>query len=204
MLRNLNVGLRSALLFSVFGLIALFLGVFALSQLDKFFTSSSELGNERMPRITLTGNMRVDFLSARFGALAYTLVESEQDKQAVVAQTIQNAKDYIANGDLSHKFRDDAKDEAGDLIRALARRTQESTEDIMRMINEVQTNTQAAVQNMQKSSTFASTTMEISGELDQALSEVVSFIAKINEQNLNIASAAEEQAMVARALGRAT
>lgn len=85
-----------------------------------------------------------------------------------------------------------------DEVRALAHRTQQSTEEIERMIHDVQSNTEAAVDNMKKSTEFASTTMNTSNELGVSLREVVGLIGQINEQNLNIASAAEEQAMVAR------
>lgn len=57
------------------------LGVFSLTQLNTLFTSSSELGNERMPRITITGNMRVDFMSTRLTSLSYVLAETVAEKK---------------------------------------------------------------------------------------------------------------------------
>ena len=498
MLRHIKVASRSAILFGLLGLITLLLGIFALSQLNKLYVSSSELGTERMPRITLTGELRVDFNLARLSALSYVLAESDNERRSIMdstltyahnyaeklvrlkaisdnpealatldqlgseldkytsalkeffkvadrgdlhdikmmreetldeiasaimtllrqfvqyqndaaARTIQLSADinkqslisislaiivslaaiisfallfsrsivlplrdavtqaeYIANADLSHYFDDNAKDEAGDLIRALskmqqklhdtieniadsshqlaatseelsqvtndttkvvqeqsdqleqaatavneltaaidevatsanltssnsdqvnakaqeglvklnhasnslgtlveningtsqvigqlsdnvneigsvidvikaiaeqtnllalnaaieaaragesgrgfavvadevralAHRTQQSTEEIERMIHDVQANTQSAVSNMSKSTEYASTTMTTSTELGEALKEVVYLISQINEQNINIASAAEEQATVAREVDR--
>ena len=85
-----------------------------------------------------------------------------------------------------------------DEVRALAHRTQESTKEIERMINSVQSETDSAVHNMQTSNEWANNTLGMANHLGSALAEITGLIGHINEQNLNIASAAEEQAMVAR------
>ena len=85
-----------------------------------------------------------------------------------------------------------------DEVRALAHRTQESTVEIERMIGSVQTETNHAVGKMETSNSLAGHTNAMVLELGDALREIVGLIQDINEQNLNIASAAEEQAMVAR------
>lgn len=89
-----------------------------------------------------------------------------------------------------------------DEVRALAHRTQESTAEIERMIGNVQVETETAVKNMQSSSEQASSTMSVAQELGVALNEIVHLIAQISEQNMSIASAAEEQAMVAGEVDR--
>lgn len=89
-----------------------------------------------------------------------------------------------------------------DEVRALAHRTQESTTEIERMIGNVQVETETAVKNMQSSSEQASSTMSVAQELGVALNEIVHLIAQISEQNMSIASAAEEQAMVAGEVDR--
>lgn len=85
-----------------------------------------------------------------------------------------------------------------DEVRALAHRTQESTKEIERMIQTVQTATDAAVVNMENSNRWAMNTLKMANEAGTSLGEITGLISNINEQNLNIASAAEEQAMVAR------
>src|SRR5690606_240474 len=55
-----------------------------------------------------------------------------------------------------------------------------------------------AVTQMENSNQWAKRTMAETSELSGALAEVARLISQINEQNLNVASAAEEQAMVAR------
>ncbi len=85
-----------------------------------------------------------------------------------------------------------------DEVRALAGRTQESTVEIERMIANVQNETQTAVKNMESSHQWMESTGQSSAALGEALAEIINLISGINEQNLNIASAAEEQAMVAR------
>lgn len=85
-----------------------------------------------------------------------------------------------------------------DEVRALAHRTQESTKEIERMIQTVQTATDGAVVNMENSNRWAMNTLKMANEAGTSLGEITGLISNINEQNLNIASAAEEQAMVAR------
>lgn len=85
-----------------------------------------------------------------------------------------------------------------DEVRALAHRTQESTKEIERMIGNVQGKTDTAVTSMGTSNEWAKSTTGMAQELSTALFEITSLIQEISEQNLNIASAAEEQAMVAR------
>lgn len=85
-----------------------------------------------------------------------------------------------------------------DEVRALAHRTQESTVEIEGMISSVQGKTKVAVQNMETSNQWAESTKVSADELVEMLGNVTRLIGQINEQNLNIASAAEEQAMVAR------
>lgn len=85
-----------------------------------------------------------------------------------------------------------------DEVRALAHRTQESTKEIEQMINAVQTETSAAVNNMHSSNARAEATLSVANDAGKAFSEITQLISQINEQNLTIASAAEEQATVAR------
>lgn len=85
-----------------------------------------------------------------------------------------------------------------DEVRALAHRTQESTKEIERMMQAVQSETQSTVNTMQASSERATETLKIAQQAGEALEVIASAITQINDQNLTIASAAEEQATVAR------
>lgn len=85
-----------------------------------------------------------------------------------------------------------------DEVRALAHRTQESTKEIERMMQSVQNETQNTVNTMQTSSERATETLKIAQQAGEALEVIATAITQINDQNLTIASAAEEQATVAR------
>lgn len=85
-----------------------------------------------------------------------------------------------------------------DEVRGLAHRTRESTEQIESMIHSVQEKTQVAVDNMQSSNQWADSTLERSNGVVEKLASAVALVTEINEQNLNIASAAEQQSAVAR------
>ncbi|MBM9487875.1 methyl-accepting chemotaxis protein [Pseudomonas sp. R11F] len=89
-----------------------------------------------------------------------------------------------------------------DEVRALAHRTQTSTVDIEKMIGEVQIGADNAVAAMNKSLTWANNTQALAQNAGEALQRITTSVAKINERNLVIASASEEQAQVAREVDR--
>jgi len=89
-----------------------------------------------------------------------------------------------------------------DEVRALAHRTQDSTGEIESMINKVRQGADEAVQAMGKSQTLALNTQSLATEAGAALERISDGVGRINEQNLIIASAAEEQAQVARSVDR--
>ena len=85
-----------------------------------------------------------------------------------------------------------------DEVRTLAYRTQESTREIEQMIGSVQTTAEQAVDSMRDSTLRAQGTLEITQASGAVLEDIFAAIGQINERNLVIASAAEEQAQVAR------
>ena len=89
-----------------------------------------------------------------------------------------------------------------DEVRALAHRTQQSTQEIEQMISGIQKGTDAAVSSMQQSNTRARSTLEVAKAAGTALEEIATAFTLINERNLVIASASEEQAAVAREVDR--
>ncbi|WP_445648612.1 methyl-accepting chemotaxis protein [Pseudomonas idahonensis] len=89
-----------------------------------------------------------------------------------------------------------------DEVRALAHRTQQSTSEIERMIGSIQSGTEHAVDSMRNSTERAESTLNIARGAGLSLDTINSAIIEINERNLVIASAAEEQAQVAREVDR--
>ncbi len=89
-----------------------------------------------------------------------------------------------------------------DEVRALAHRTQQSTSEIERMIGSIQNGTEQAVDSMRNSTERAESTLNIARGAGLSLDTINSAVAEINERNLVIASAAEEQAQVAREVDR--
>ena len=89
-----------------------------------------------------------------------------------------------------------------DEVRALAHRTQQSTSEIERMIGSIQGGTEQAVNSMRNSTERAESTLNIAKGAGLSLDTINGAIVQINERNLVIASAAEEQAQVAREVDR--
>ncbi|MDN7143836.1 methyl-accepting chemotaxis protein [Pseudomonas sp. JQ170] len=89
-----------------------------------------------------------------------------------------------------------------DEVRALAHRTQQSTREIEQMIDGIQQGTDRAVSGMQQSNERARVTLDGAHAAGAALDEIAAAISLINERNLVIASASEQQAQVAREVDR--
>jgi methyl-accepting chemotaxis protein len=89
-----------------------------------------------------------------------------------------------------------------DEVRALAHRTAQSTREIEQMVAGIQNGTGEAVQSMQLSTDRTQTTLELARSAGVALEQITVAISQINERNLVIASASEEQAQVSREVDR--
>ncbi|MBD8095019.1 methyl-accepting chemotaxis protein [Pseudomonas fluorescens] len=89
-----------------------------------------------------------------------------------------------------------------DEVRALAHRTAQSTQEIEKMVAGIQSGTGEAVQSMQQSNQRTQTTLELARAAGVALEQITQSISLINERNLVIASASEEQAQVSREVDR--
>lgn len=89
-----------------------------------------------------------------------------------------------------------------DEVRALAHRTQNSTGEIETMIIAIQASTEEAVGAMAQSATLAKVSQHSTAEAGKALTLIAESVAAINDQNVIIASAAEEQTQVAREVDR--
>lgn len=85
-----------------------------------------------------------------------------------------------------------------DEVRALAHRTQASTVEIEATIDAIKTDADGAVQAMDKSLGVAHSAQEKAKQAGGALERITRGVYEINERNLVIASASEEQAQVAR------
>lgn len=85
-----------------------------------------------------------------------------------------------------------------DEVRALAHRTQQSTQEIEQMISAIQADSTQAVGAMNVSAQMASSSISVAQNADLSLKQIAEAIAQINDRNLLIATASEEQAQVAR------
>jgi len=84
-----------------------------------------------------------------------------------------------------------------DEVRTLASRTQESTSEIQTMIERLQTGSQEAVKVMNKSKKDADVTVEQAVQAGSSLQAISEAVTVINQMNVQIATAAEEQNAVA-------
>ncbi|MCK6188268.1 methyl-accepting chemotaxis protein [Pseudomonas sp. EYE_354] len=89
-----------------------------------------------------------------------------------------------------------------DEVRALAHRTQVSTQEIEQMIAAIQNDSDLAVKAMNTSRDLATESLGVAQEASTSLDQIASAIVQINERNLMIATASEEQSHVAREVDR--
>ncbi|WP_053128590.1 methyl-accepting chemotaxis protein [Pseudomonas sp. MIACH] len=89
-----------------------------------------------------------------------------------------------------------------DEVRALAHRTQTSTQEIEQMIATIQAGSSAAVASMQKSTSEVYSTRDTAEQAGQSLRQIIDSVLEINDRNIQIATASEEQAHVARDVDR--
>ncbi len=84
-----------------------------------------------------------------------------------------------------------------DEVRTLASRTQESTEEINKMISRLQEQAASAVHSMEENVKNSESTSATSQQALDAISTISSTVSTITEMNLSIASAVEEQSAAA-------
>ncbi|MBD8097345.1 methyl-accepting chemotaxis protein [Pseudomonas fluorescens] len=89
-----------------------------------------------------------------------------------------------------------------DEVRALAHRTQTSTQEIEQMISTIQAGSSAAVELMHKSTSEVYTTRDTAEQAGHSLRQIIDSVLEINDRNIQIATASEEQAHVARDVDR--
>ena len=89
-----------------------------------------------------------------------------------------------------------------DEVRALAHRTQQSTQEIEQMIGGMQSDSLDAVRAMEHSQQMAGESSSVARNANTSLKQIAEAITVINERNTLIATAAEEQAQVAREIDR--
>lgn len=89
-----------------------------------------------------------------------------------------------------------------DEVRTLAQRTQESTDEIQAMIEKLQSAAQDAVRAMDASMTYTQETIDEAQQAGQSLDSILEAVESIRDMNTMIASAAEEQSLVAEEINR--
>nr|WP_274644337.1 methyl-accepting chemotaxis protein [Pseudomonas serbica] len=89
-----------------------------------------------------------------------------------------------------------------DEVRSLAKRTQDSVEEIRLVIERIQSSTRGVVATMHSSQTQAHSNAGQIQQAVQALTKISDAVTVISDMNLQIASAAEEQSAVAEELNR--
>ncbi|OMH32843.1 methyl-accepting chemotaxis protein [Motiliproteus sp. MSK22-1] len=89
-----------------------------------------------------------------------------------------------------------------DEVRTLAQRTQESTEEIQAMIEQLQTGANGAVTVIQSGRAQAETSVEQANQAGQSLTAITEDILRVADMNTQIASATEQQSATVEMINR--
>ncbi|WP_423246486.1 methyl-accepting chemotaxis protein [Pseudomonas syringae] len=187
----------------------------AIEEVARNASSTSDLSQESRA-IALKGQQRMmEAVSAILGLTRGVAISSEQvggladqaqgiGKVLDVIRTIAEQTNLLA---LNAAIEAARAGEAGrgfavvaDEVRALAHRTAQSTREIEEMIGSIQKGTADVVGTMQTSSNMTQRTLELAELAKTALEEIVAANDEIDDRNLVITTAAEEQAHVARSV----
>lgn len=87
-----------------------------------------------------------------------------------------------------------------DEVRTLASRTQDSTQEIQKVIEQLQTAARSAVDVMGQSKQRAQTSVDQAAQTGESLTAITERVEAISEMNMQIASAAEEQERAAHSI----
>ncbi|KAA0975089.1 methyl-accepting chemotaxis protein [Pseudomonas sp. ANT_H12B] len=89
-----------------------------------------------------------------------------------------------------------------DEVRALARRTQQSTEEIERLVSALRSAAQSSVEQIQNSGELVKLAVSDALQTESALGSIAAAVSLIQQMNQQIAAAAEEQSSVAEEINR--
>jgi methyl-accepting chemotaxis protein len=170
-------------------------------------SESAQVGQERVSEtVTAIGALASDVQIT--GGLVQSLANQSQDigKVLDVIRAIAEQTNLLA---LNAAIEAARAGESGrgfavvaDEVRALAYRTQQSTQEIEQMVQGMRTGSTQALDSMHASSSRAASTLALAERAGEALQTITASVHQIHERNLVIASAAEEQAQVAREVDR--
>ncbi|CAM3311072.1 methyl-accepting chemotaxis protein [Pseudomonas floridensis] len=177
------------------------------SQAAQNSSVAADLGNKRVAE-TLTAMQGLTRLVEGSSAQVTALASQAQDISKVlsVIRAIAEQTNLLALNAAIEAARAGEQGRGfavvADEVRALAHRTQTSTQEIEQMISAIQAGSSATVDSMQKSTQEVHSTRQTAEDAGQSLRQITDSVLEINERNLQIATASEQQAHVARDVDR--
>ncbi|RMQ42362.1 Methyl-accepting chemotaxis protein [Pseudomonas amygdali pv. mori] len=177
------------------------------SQAAQQSSLSADLGNQRVTE-TLTAMHNLTGLVEGSSAQVTALAGQAQDISKVlgVIRGIAEQTNLLALNAAIEAARAGEQGRGfavvADEVRALAHRTQTSTQEVEQMISAIQAGSSATVESMQKSTQEVHSTRKTAEDAGQSLRQITDSVLEINNRNLQIAAASEQQAHVARDVDR--
>ncbi|MGF1755699.1 methyl-accepting chemotaxis protein [Vibrio makurazakiensis] len=158
-----------------------------------------------------TAVQSVNELATVIGSSSDSIIELEHDSQSITAilETIRGIAEQTNLLALNAAIEAARAGEQGrgfavvaDEVRALAKRTQDSTEEINGLVMRLQSRTKDVAEQMKVSLTASQETVVTTGSVNDSFSGISSSVMAIHDMNTQIATAAEEQHLVAEEINR--
>lgn len=177
------------------------------SEAAKRSSLSADAGNKKVAE-TLVAMQNLTTLVENSSAQVQTLATQAQDISKVlsVIRAIAEQTNLLALNAAIEAARAGEQGRGfavvADEVRALAHRTQTSTQEIEQMISAIQAGSTTTVESMKNSTLEVYSTQRTAEDAGQSLRQITDSVLEINDRNLQIATASEEQAHVARDVDR--
>jgi methyl-accepting chemotaxis protein len=176
-------------------------------------SSVNEVNNEAKDTMNIMSNTsnEIQSLASHINSAAETINNLEQETQSIgaVLDVIRGIAEQTNLLALNAAIEAARAGEQGrgfavvaDEVRTLAGRTQQSTEEINTMIERLQKGSQDAVNAITESNDKTEGTVEIVASALGSLNKITESVKLISEKNIQIATAAEEQASVTQEIDR--